>query len=128
MKFFIPDEKDDKKNAFPNNQFHCLICDEAHRLHSYQNMYKGKNQIEDIIQAARVSVFFVDDNQSLRPADIGSIDSIKAAAEKYSATVEQVDLSAQFRCHGADGFLNWLSVVLGLSDAFGRLCMALDEG
>ena len=116
-KFFIPDKPGSKKNIFPNNQFHCLICDEAHRLHSYQNMYQGQNQIEDIIQAARVSVFFVDDNQSLRPADIGSIDSIKAAAEKYSATVEQVDLSAQFRCHGADGFLNWLSVVLGLSDA-----------
>lgn len=117
LKFFIPDKPGSKKNVFPNNQFHCLICDEAHRLHSYQNMYQGQNQIEDIIQAARVSVFFVDDNQSLRPADIGSIDSIKAAAEKYSATVEQVDLSAQFRCSGAEGFLNWLSVVLGLSDA-----------
>lgn len=117
MSFFIPDVNDPKKNVYPNNQYHCLICDEAHRLHSYQNMYRGKNQIEDIVQAARVSVFFVDDNQSLRPADIGSVESIKAAADKYSATVEQVDLSAQFRCHGADGFLNWLSVVLGLSDA-----------
>ena len=117
MKFFVPDAKDPKKNAFPNNQFHCLICDEAHRLHSYQNMYRGKNQIEDIIQAARVSVFFVDDNQSLRPADIGSVESIKQAAQKYKAEIEQVDLSAQFRCHGADGFLNWLAVVLGLSDA-----------
>ena len=117
MGFFIPDEKNPKKNAFPNNQFHCLICDEAHRLHSYQNMYRGKNQIEDIIQAARVSVFFVDDNQSLRPSDIGSVASIQAAAQKYSAKIEQVDLSAQFRCHGAEGFINWLAVVLGLSDA-----------
>lgn len=116
-KFFIPDANDPKKNAIPTNQFHCLICDEAHRLHSYQFMYQGTNQIEDIIQAARVSVFFVDDNQSLRPADIGSVESIKQAAQKYKAEIEQVDLSAQFRCHGADGFLNWLAVVLGLSDA-----------
>lgn len=116
-KFFIPDANDPKKNAIPTNQFHCLICDEAHRLHSYQFMYQGTNQIEDIIQAARVSVFFVDDNQSLRPADIGSVESIKQAAQKYKAEIEQVDLSAQFRCHGADGFLNWLAVVLGLSEA-----------
>lgn len=117
MSFFIPDAKDPKKNAIPSNQYHCLICDEAHRLHSYQNMYRGKNQIEDIIQAAKVSVFFVDDNQSLRPSDIGSVESIRLSAQKYSAQVEQVDLSAQFRCRGAEGFLNWLAVVLGLSDA-----------
>ena len=117
MSYFIPDARAPKKNVIRNNQFHCLICDEAHRLHDRQNMYRGKNQIEDIVQAARVSVFFVDDNQSLRPADIGSVASIRKAAEKYSAEVEQVDLSAQFRCHGADGFINWLAVVLGLDDA-----------
>ena len=114
--FFVPDPNDKKINAIENNSFHCLICDEAHRLHNKQNMYFGQNQIEDIIQAARVSVFFVDDNQSLRPFDIGSVQSIRSAAEKYSAQIEQIDLSAQFRCHGADGFLNWLAVVFGLSD------------
>lgn len=115
--FFVPDPNDKKVNAIENNLYHCLICDEAHRLHSRQNMYFGQNQIEDIIQAARVSVFFVDDNQSLRPFDIGSVESIRAAAKKYSAQIEQIDLSAQFRCRGADGFLNWLAVILGLSDA-----------
>lgn len=39
--------------------YHCLICDEAHRLHSHQYGYAGKNQIEDIIQAARVSIFLL---------------------------------------------------------------------
>lgn len=28
-----------------------------------------------------------------------------------------MDLAAQFRCRGAEGFLNWLAVVLGLADA-----------
>ena len=31
--------------------------------------------------------------------------------------MEQVDLAAQFRCQGSDGFLNWLAVVLDLADA-----------
>lgn len=98
--------------------YHCLICDEAHRLHSHQYGYAGKNQIEDIIQAARVSIFFVDDNQALRPYDIGSVESIIQAAKKFNVPVEPpVALAAQFRCQGADGFLNWLAVVLGLAEA-----------
>ena len=80
-------------------------------------MYRGKNQIEDIVKAAGVSVFFVDDNQALRPYDIGSVDSIRQAADKHNVPVEQVDLAAQFRCQGSEGFLNWLAVVLGLADA-----------
>lgn len=115
--FFSPDQNDPEKESKDKNYYHCLICDEAHRLHSHQNFYRGKNQIEDIIYAACVSVFFVDDNQSLRPTDIGSVESIKQVAKKYKAKIEQVDLSAQFRCHGADGFLNWLGVVFGLYDA-----------
>ena len=117
MGFFTPSPVDPKVNGFTENYYHCLLCDESHRLHSYQNMYRGTNQIEDIIQAACVSVFFVDDNQALRPNDIGSVASIEKAAQKYSAKISRVDLAAQFRCRGAEGFLNWLAVVLGLADA-----------
>lgn len=114
MSFFIPSPNNAKDNEFPNNHYHCLLCDEAHRLHSRQNMYRGSNQIEDIIQACSVSVFFVDDNQALRPYDIGSIESIRKAACRYDVPVTQINLSAQFRCQGSNGFLNWLGVVLGL--------------
>lgn len=117
MKFFHPHPSIPKQNAFPSNYYHCLLCDEAHRLHSHQNMYRGENQVEDIVNAARVAIFFVDDNQALRPFDIGSVDSIEKAARKFNAKIEQVDLAAQFRCQGSEGFLNWLAVVLGLSDA-----------
>lgn len=106
MGFFTPSPADPKVNGFTENYYHCLLCDESHRLHSYQNMYRGTNQIEDIIRAACVSVFFVDDNQALRPNDIGSVASIEKAAQKYSAKISRVDLAAQFRCRGAEGFLN----------------------
>lgn len=114
MSFFIPSPDQSKCNVFPRNHYHCLLCDEAHRLHSHQNMYRGCNQIEDIIHACAVSVFFVDDNQALRPYDIGSVESIRKAALKYSVPVTQIDLAAQFRCQGAEGFMNWLGTVLGL--------------
>lgn len=75
----MPEFNSDSAKESP---YHCLICDEAHRLHSHQNMYHGKNQIEDIVKAACVSVFFVDDNQALRPFDIGSVDSIRQAGRQ----------------------------------------------
>lgn len=99
------------------NRYSALLCDEAHRLRSQQNRYRGKNQIEDIINASRLSVFFVDDNQALRPNDIGSKESIEAAAKKYSSAVSTIYLTAQFRCAGAQGFLNWLADVLHLSQS-----------
>ena len=107
---------DTKTDPVPmKDRYSVLICDESHRLHSQQNYYKGENQIEDIINAAKVSVFFVDDNQALRPNDIGSENSIRDAAAKFGAEVQTVELTAQFRCGGANGFLNWLSDVFGLS-------------
>ena len=92
-----------------DNEFDVLVCDEAHRLKGKgAYMYRGDNQVEDIIRASRVNVFFVDDNQRIRPDDIGTVDEIKRAATKYKSEVMEVKLEAQFRCAGAEGFLNWV--------------------
>nr|WP_315370780.1 DNA/RNA helicase domain-containing protein [Paenibacillus xylanexedens] len=87
--------------------------DEAHRLKgkgAYQ--YLGENQIEDIIKASKVNVFFIDDFQRIRPEDIGSIDEIKRLAALYDSEVHEYSLAAQFRCSGAEGFLNWVDDAL----------------
>lgn len=95
------------------NEFDVLIVDEAHRLKSRGAfMYQGYNQVKDVVNAAQVSVFFIDDDQSIRPEDIGSVAEIKNVAEKHSAVVHEMELSAQFRCAGADGYVNWLNDVL----------------
>ncbi|SHE15180.1 Uncharacterized conserved protein [Chlamydia abortus] len=97
----------------PPDFFDVLIVDEAHRLKgkgAYQ--YLGDNQIEDIIKASKVNVFFIDDYQRIRPDDIGSIAEIKRIAAKYQSEVMEYSLSAQFRCSGAEGFLNWVDDVL----------------
>lgn len=72
-----------------DNTFDVLIVDEAHRLKkmgAYQ--YKGENQVEDVIIASRVNVFFIDDNQRIRPEDVGTVAEIKALAEKYESKIE----------------------------------------
>ena len=50
-------------------------------------MYKGKNQVEDIINAAKVSIFFIDEKQIIRPEDIeadNTIDSTKIAQARIA--------------------------------------------
>ncbi|MFI5172472.1 MAG: DNA/RNA helicase domain-containing protein, partial [Chitinophagales bacterium] len=69
-----------------------LICDEAHRIRVTSNgrfTPKAKKsdlfQIEEILRAAKVSVFFIDDDQGVRPNEIGSSIYIKEFALKYKA-------------------------------------------
>ena len=97
--------------------FDVLVVDEAHRLKdSRQYMYRGDNQVEDIIRSSRVNVFFIDDSQRVRPSDVGSVDEIKRIAAQYNSEVYEVKLEAQFRCSGAEGFINWLDTVLQIQD------------
>ena len=37
-----------------------LIVDEAHRLKDEAYQYKGESMVEDMVRAARISVFFLD--------------------------------------------------------------------
>ncbi len=98
--------------ADEKHTYDVLIVDEAHRLkNSSAYQYKGENQIEDIINASFVSIFFIDDNQKIRPEDIGSVDELKHVASKYTKNIEEIELTAQFRCSGADGYINWLDDV-----------------
>lgn len=97
----------------PENTFDVIVTDEAHRLkNGSAYMYQGDNQVEDIIKAGRTTIFFVDDNQIIRPDDIGSTSEIKRVAKWYGADVKELELKAQFRCAGADGYMNWLDDVL----------------
>lgn len=99
------------------NTFDVIIVDEAHRLKDgTAYMYKGENQIEDIINAAHTSIFFIDDDQAIRPADIGSENEILRLAEKYHATDYSIELTAQFRCSGAEGFINWITDILNIRE------------
>ena len=91
------------------NEFDVLVVDEAHRLKKKgAYMYKGISQVEDVINASHVNVFFIDDNQRIRPDDEGTVATIKAVAARQCSHIVEVELLAQFRCAGAEGFLNWV--------------------
>jgi len=92
------------------NTYDCLIVDEAHRLTTKSGMFSnlGENQIKEIINASRFSVFFVDENQKVTLKDIGDKDEIKLWAQTLKANVTELALESQFRCNGSDGYLAWL--------------------
>lgn len=99
-----------------------LICDEAHRIRekSYtrfatkEQRAVARRQIDELLAAARVPVFLLDENQQVRPNEIGSRASIEAAARAHGYAVEVLRLGGQFRCGGSDAFEHWASRLLGL--------------
>jgi DUF2075 family protein len=104
-------------SAFVNskeNEFDVIVVDEAHRLKdSRAYMYQGENQIRDLINASKNIIFFVDDNQIIRPDDIGSTSEIRRVAREFGINeIDEIELVSQFRCSGSDGYLNWLDDVL----------------
>jgi DUF2075 family protein len=90
-----------------------LVVDEAHRLKDEAYQYRGSSMVEDMVRAARISVFFLDETQRVHWNDSGSEGRIRDAAKKFKAHVHSpFTLTAQFRCGGSDGYLNWLDDVL----------------
>lgn len=65
--------------AVPNNIVGAILADEAHRLNEKSGLYgnQGINQIHEIIHAAKLSVFFIDESQRVTVKDIGSVEEIK---------------------------------------------------
>ena len=109
---FVPSSSDE-------NSVDVLLVDEAHRIQkNANNQYtKAENrtdlsQIDTIIRAAKITVFFIDDRQAIRGVEIGSASMIREAAERWNASVEECELKSQFRCNGSDNYLNWLEQVL----------------
>jgi DUF2075 family protein len=110
-----------RKGEIPANQFDALVLDEAHRIRDSSRDrfmrtedWSGLPQIEELISIAKVSVFFIDDRQIVRPGEVGSSELIRAAAEKAGAHLLDFELDAQFRCSGSDGFVNWIDNTLGV--------------
>ncbi len=105
------------------NEIDVIICDEAHRIRHTSNSRwtpaarrSDREQIDEIISAAKVSIFFIDDMQGVRPDEIGNAGMIRDAAARHEAEIFDFELTTQFRCSGSDGFLQWLDNTLGIRD------------
>ncbi len=103
------------------NELDVLILDESHRIRktsvgrfTRRNKRGGLSQLEELLFAAKVCVFFIDDHQVVRPSEVGNTTLIKQAAEDLGYRIQEYELEAQFRCSGSDAFVNWINNTLGI--------------
>lgn len=96
------------------NEFDVIVVDEAHRLNEKSGFYgnQGENQVKELIQASKFTLFFIDEKQRVTLKDIGSMDLIKKYAEEFDAELITGKLMSQFRCDGSDAYIAWLEDVL----------------
>lgn len=110
------------------NEFDILIVDEAHRLNEKSGMFQnlGENQIKEIINSAKFSIFFIDEAQRVTLKDIGSVEEIRSFANGVGARIYEGELSSQFRCAGSDGYIAWLDDVLEIRDTANTNDLGMD--
>lgn len=109
------------------NEIDILICDEAHRIRETSvNRYTPKKtrtntpQVEELLKVAKLSVFFIDEHQVVRPNEIGSVNLIKNTAIKMgvkNSEIFEFELKTQFRCNGSDSFLQWVENMLDIRES-----------
>lgn len=109
-------------DADPNG-LDVLILDEAHRIRQTSaNRYTAaalrtdRLQLDELISAARVPVFLLDEHQVVRPGEMGNLSQLKHYAESLGIDFQHVELGAQFRCGGSEEYLTWVIQLLGLED------------
>ena len=107
--------------AFTNcdsNTFDALVVDEAHRLNEKSGMFKNywENQIMEVIDASKFSIFFIDEDQKVTLHDIWETEEIRNRAKKIWVHIHELTLSSQFRCDWSDWYLARLDDVLQIRE------------
>lgn len=104
------------------DSYDVVVCDEAHRLRettTFRFQKRGaarrESQAREIMRAAKVSVFFLDERQNVRPGEIGSPDAIRADAATVGVPVHEVQLTGQFRCNGCLGYMEYIDRLMSAS-------------
>lgn len=110
------------------NDIDVILADEAHRLTAKSGMFKnlGENQIKEIINASKFSVFFIDESQRIHIDDIGTIEEIVKYISKEKNEYEILELPSQFRCNGSDGYISWIDDVLEIKKTANSNIIGMD--
>ncbi|EHI41037.1 ATP/GTP-binding protein [Rhodococcus opacus PD630] len=103
------------------NGLDVLVLDEAHRIretsvdrYTKAELRTDRPQIDELIAAARVPVFLLDEHQVVRPGEMGSLEQIQRHAKTIGLETQHVHLGEQFRCGGSEEYVLWVKRLLGL--------------
>lgn len=95
--------------------------DEAHRIrktsvdrYTRAEFRTDRLQIDELISAARIPVFLLDEHQVERPGEMGTLRQIKQHARHLGLGFQHIALGEQFRCGGSEEYVHWVVRLLGL--------------
>ncbi len=74
--------------------------------------------LKELIKVAKISVFFIDDNQAICKDDYATVDRIKALAEECRSEVimsDALELTGQYRVQGGAEYIAFIKSILGIS-------------
>lgn len=105
------------------NGLDVLISDEAHRIrntsvdrYTRAELRTDRPQIDELIAAARVPVFLLDEHQVVRPGEMGTLTQIERYAKSLGLDFQHISLDEQFRCGGSEEYVRWVIRLLGLAE------------
>jgi uncharacterized protein len=107
----------------PTEEIDLLLVDEAHRIRKTSDLRwtpasqrNKQSQVEELLKAAKVTVFLLDENQFVRPDEIGSSQLIRDETNALGINLFEYDLHAQFRCGNCYDYITWIDNILGFSN------------
>ncbi len=104
----------------PKNEIPCLLIDEAHRIFKMKGgvgLRSGTNMLKELIDVAKVSVFFIDDNQAVTKDDYATIDIIQQIAKECHSQVligPELELTGQYRVQGGAEYIEFIKSFLNI--------------
>lgn len=107
-------------NKCRENDFDCLIVDEAHRL--VKKMYGdwgGENQVKECIESSLLTIFLLDEDQAVTKSDIGCVAEIGKWCDALDSRLimnRDTRLTSQFRCNGSDAYIQFVDNLLQRTD------------
>jgi hypothetical protein len=106
----------------PSQSVDLLLVDEAHRVRRTSDLRwtpraerNQRPQVQELMDAAKVTVFLLDENQFVRPDEIGSTELVVTAARDLRVPLRSYVLQEQFRCGGCAEYVAWVDCLLGFS-------------
>jgi hypothetical protein len=108
----------------PTQALDLLLVDEAHRVRKTSDTRwtkgpdrNGRSQTQELLDAAKVTVFLLDENQFVRPDEIGCSDLVRRVTAERGIPLKEFDLDTQFRCGGCVEYATWVDYLLDFSPA-----------
>lgn len=93
----------------PENPIDVAFIDEAHLLWTQgKQSYKGDNQLQDILDRARVTVVMFDENQMLTTEQFWEIELLEQYRQRAKNTQNHLILKNQLRMHADQKTIEWI--------------------